>query len=431
MTTSTEKTIASNKQGTGSLVWRWLGRLFRFCLALIVIAASGGIAYYWVSNPPTTERRPRGPEAILVETTPVEIDRHQVIIHAMGTVKPAREMQLASRVSGQIVEVSPNFVPGGRYEAGSQLLKIDPKDYEIAVRQQEGNLTRMESDVRIEMGQQQVARREYELLGDEIGGGDEALLLRVPQLAAKKAAVDVAEATLEKARLDLERTAINAPFNAIIHSRNVELGAYVSPGSSLAAMIGTDVFWVETSVPVDELRHITLPDDHDEAGSEARVYHPAAWGPDTYRTGSVVKLLPDLEPRGRMGRVLIAVENPLGASDPDKPPLLLDSFVRVRILGSDMEGVAEIPRTALRGGDYVWIMCEENTLDIREVEIVWSARDVVYVASGVEAGEAMIISGVGTPVPGMPLRTEDMPVEVEGPGNGRGQGQGHGKGGGR
>ncbi len=432
MDTPPQENTLPQEEKQRSSPWRWVSRLVRLCIVLIVIGVSSVISYHWVMNPPTTERRPRPPEATLVETDPIVKTTHQVVVRAMGTVIPARQMNLAARISGQIIDISPEFVPGGHFGEGSQILKIDPKDYELAVEQQQGSLTRMESDARIEMGQQSVARREFELLYDELQEGDEELLLRQPQLAAKKAAVEEAKAMLEKAQLDLQRTTIFAPFNTIIHTRNVNLGSYVSPGSTLATLIGADEFWVETSVPVDELQWITVPDDNNGEGSLARIYHTAAWGPETYRTGRVIRLLPDLEPQGRMARILVSVENPLGNSEENKPPLLLDSFVRVAIEGADLDDVAAIPRTAIRGGSQVWVMEEDNTLAIRDIEIIWGANEVVYVSEGIEDGEALVVSGIASPVVDMPLRTADMPIEERGNGQGGGsqQGAGGGQGGG-
>ena len=362
-----------------------------------------------IRDSPTTQRRPKGPEAVLVETTPVEMETRQIVIRAMGRVVPANQIQLAARVSGQITGTHAHFVPGGRFAAGQKILQIDPADYELIVRQQTGNLTRMESDVRLEMGQQTVAKQEYELLLEEVDEADADLLLRQPQLAAKRASVEVARATLEKARLDLDRTEIKAPFNSVVQNRNVELGSYVSPGASLATLVGTDEFWLEAAVPLDELKWIDFPDESDAAGSRARVYNESAWGGHVHREGRVIKLLPGLESKGRMAQVLIAVADPLGDNETGQPPLLLDSYVRVEIDGACVDNVAHVPRSALHGGARVWVMLPDNTLDIREVDIVWGSAEFVYVINGLRDGEQLVTSNLASPLPGMLLRTKDMP----------------------
>ncbi len=385
--------------------------IFQLSLITLLVGATVVISRYWLLNRPTPERQKPRQEAVLVNTLPVALAERQVIVHAMGTVIPAVRIQLAARVSGQITEVSTNFVPGGIIKNNAKILQVDRDDYDLALEQQESNLVKAESEVRIEMGQQAVAKSEYELLTETIEAPDLELLLRKPQLAAKEAAVSIAESAVEKAKLDLERTAITAPFNAVVLTRSVEKGAYVSPGSGLATLAGTDAYWIEVSVPLNELPWITLPGSEDEQGSLARIYNPAAWGEASYRHGYVTKVLPDLEPQGRMARVLITGEDPLNlhAEDAAEQILLLDSFVRVLIEGKTIPGIASISRTHLHEGNTVWIMTPENTLDIRPVSVTWSSQEEVYISGDILDGEALVTTDLASPVEGMLLRTAAPP----------------------
>lgn len=403
----TTKATISPELGKTSSYWKWLGRIFRFCLLLAIVGVGTGVSYHWLANPPVTQRRPPKPESVKVEIMTVKMGPEQVIVNAMGTVVPAHEVKIAARVSGQIVEVSPHFEPGGKFGAGEAVLSIDRKDYELAVQQQTGNLTKAQSDVKLEMGQQAVAKREYEILGETAEEDDEELLLRQPQLASKQASVSVAEAMLDKARLDLERTKVVAPFSALVQTRTVDLGAYVAPGTPLATLVGTDAFWIEVSVPVDELGWIDIPVAGTGVGPRARVSMPS-WGND-YREGYVTRLLGDVEPQGRMARLIVTIEDPLAlnVTDGSAKPLLLGSFVRVEISGKEMQSVACIPRTALRDGTRVWVMANDNTLDIRDADVAWSSADRAYVSSGLSEGDMLVVSDLPTPVQGLSLRTGD------------------------
>jgi RND family efflux transporter MFP subunit len=296
--------------------------------------------------------------------------------------------------------VSPRFVPGGRFEAGEQILLIERKDYELAVRQRRSELIRAESDLKLEMGRQSVAKRECELLGREVKDEDKELLLRGPQLAAAREKVAAAAASLDKAELDLARTSVLSPFNALVVSRSVDLGSQVSPGTPLAALVGTDKYWVQVSVPLDELKRIDIPAFNGSKGAGARIYHEAAWGPRIRREGTVQRLRANLETKGRMARLLLSVKDPL-----KRPALLLDSYVRVEIQGRDLENAVRVPRAALREGNSVWIMKKDRTLDIRTVSIAWSDTGHVYVAEGLNEGDLLVTSHLGTPVAGMALRT--------------------------
>jgi RND family efflux transporter MFP subunit len=434
----------------GSSLW---GKLLRGLFVLLLVAAAVGISVYWMLNKPRAERRRPEVEARRVEVREVTSGTEALVIHAMGTVVPANEIQLASRVAGELVEVHPSLVPGGRFQAGDLVVRVDPKDYELAVQQREAEVqraeadveqragdvlqrrsavTKAESDLAIEMGQQEVAQREYELLGGDEDGASKALVLREPQLLAAKANVAAARAALTSAegavqaarsmlasarvalanaKLQLARTEVKAPFNATVRQRHVDLGSQVSVGSTLAALVGTDRYWVQVLVPLSQLQWIRVPGTNSPTGSTVRIYHEAAWGPGGFRTGVVERLMADLEPQGRMARLLVAVDDPLGltTAPEQRRPMVLDAYVRVEIEGVDLPDVVRIDRIALRDGERVWVMTPEGTLDIREVTIAWSGNEHVCISNGLSSGDRVVVSDLGAAVPGMPLRTGEAP----------------------
>jgi hypothetical protein len=109
-----------------------------------------------------------------------------------------------------------------------------------------------------------------------------------------------------------------------------------------------------------------------------------------------------------MARVLVAVDDPLGLdSGQNEPtlPLLIGAYVCVEIDGREVDDVYVIPRTAIREGDRVWIMDEEDRLSVRDVEIIWRRKDDVFVADAIQPGELIVTSRIATPIPGMTLRT--------------------------
>ena len=390
-----------------SAVPRWASYAGRLGLAIVILLVAGAIAAYWLTNRPKAQRKPPESQATLVEVSSVAHKTHQVMVRAMGTVVPARSIQLTSRVGGEIVEVSPEFVPGGRFERGQKILRIDPKDYELAVEQRASELAKAQSELKLEMGQQSIARREYKLLGQEVESGDEELLLRKPQLESTKAAVSSAKAAYEQAGLNLRRTELKAPFNAMVQSREIDIGAQVSVGAPLASLVGTAEYWVQVSVPVDQLTWIDIPGVIGATASTVRVLHETSSGEQRTWAGSVERLMPSLETQGRMAQLLVSVKDPLGLEAPvtKRYPLILDSYVRVEIAGHTLEGIAAIKRTSLRDGNRVWVMLSNNTLDIREVRIAWGGDDVVYISEGLEDGELLVTSDIAAPVKGSTLRT--------------------------
>ena len=86
----------------------------------------------------------------------------------MGTVVPAESVTLQPQVDGEIVFVSDDLEPGGLLSAGDELLRIDPRDYELAVLQRESEVAQAQSTLRLEQGQQSIAKREFELLSESM-----------------------------------------------------------------------------------------------------------------------------------------------------------------------------------------------------------------------------------------------------------------------
>ena len=274
-----------------------------------------------------------------------------------------------------------------------------------------------------------MARKEAAILDETVQIDDRSLILREPQLQLAKATVASAESSLQsaqaaieaakavlasaetaltKAELGLRRTSLRAPFNAAVKVKDIDLGSQVSAGAPVATLIGTDEYWVRLSVPVDELGWIDVPGLNAPTGSGVRI-RVGAGRSASVRQGRVARLLTDLEPQGRMARVLVAVDDPLSLKNTGQAPgpLLLGAYVRVEIAGRSAPDVVVVPRAALRDGENVWIMTPGKTLAIRPVTIAWSSNHSVYVSAGLSMGDELIVTDLAAAVAGMPLRTAD------------------------
>ena len=123
-------------------------------------------------------------------------------------------------------------------------------------------------------------------------------------------------------------------------------------------------------------------------------------------SGRVIRLLSDLESEGRMARLLVEVQNPLG-HDPGEtphPPLILGEYVRVDIQGRVLDDVFRIPRTALRDNARIWLANENGTLEIRSVEPLWRDAEYVLLREGFAVGDRLITSDLTAAVDGMAIR---------------------------
>ncbi len=384
-----------------------LRRALRIVGNLIVclgILSAAGAAIVWINRTePTAERiTATRQSAALVETITVERGTYAPRLVVLGTVQAAQDIVLSPRVGGQVIELSSKFVPGEIVRKGEMLLRIDPADFENAVSIRRSELEQAQASLQIEQGRQDLARRELALLEGTIDETNRALVLRQPQLASIRAEVSAAEAAVERAKLDLERTTVFAPFDAQILSRSVNVGSQVSPGDELAQLVGIEEYWISAAVPIRNLQWVRFSDSEDEEGSAVTLRNPDSWPPGAVRHGRVARMIGTLDQQTRLARILVTVTDPLGRSS-DGPPLILETLIQTEIEGTPIQDVVRIDRELIRDSDTVWVMKDEK-LEIRETEIVFRDAEHAYVRQGLEDGDEVVVTTLATVAEGVGLR---------------------------
>ena len=345
--------------------------------------------------------------AMLVDVIEAKKGTYRPTIRAMGTVEPSKDIILSPRISGEVMQRTDAFTPGGHVRKGKLLLQIDPADYRNALQQRKSELRQAVADLNVEMGRQNVAQKDYQLLDENLSQEQEQLILRKPQLNAARSRVEAARAAVNQAELDLQRTTIEAPFDAHILSRNVNVGSQVAPGDNLGRLVGMDTYWVEATVPLSKLRWLTFPGDNTGKGSPVRIRNRSAWTQGEYREGYLYKLVGSLEERTRMARVLVTVPDPLGyeKKNQDAPSLMIGSFVEANIQAREIPDVIRLERAYVRDGETVWVM-SDGKLGIRDVEIIFRDDQYAYIQKGLSEGEKVVTTNLSTVVSGAPLRLE-------------------------
>ncbi|MCI5138318.1 MAG: HlyD family efflux transporter periplasmic adaptor subunit, partial [Candidatus Electrothrix sp. AR1] len=197
---------------------------------------------------------------------------------------------------------------------------------------------------------------------------------------------------------------------------------FVSRQFAIATLAATDSFWVQVSVPLFLLERMQFPDRDEQQGSKVQiVVERGQGGESVVRQGTVFKLLADLDPKGRMARLLVNLPDPLCLGGEDateggaekaegscKPEdkILLGSFVRVRIEAGQLEKVLVLPEKALREGNRLWLVNGDGVFAFREARVLWRRVDEVLVDAEIAPEERVIISRLQSPIPGMTVREE-------------------------
>jgi RND family efflux transporter MFP subunit len=375
----------------------------RAVIAIAVLVAGVVTMNALIAAKPEAAKKPSAEIAPIVETVTVSNAAQRVDVVASGTVVPARSVVIAAEVGGRVTWINKDLEPGGRFAAGKALLKVDARDYQLAVEQQSAQVTMAKTNLEVERSRRRVAEKEWEAFGEKAPEGSVAI--RDPQIKAAEGAVNAAESGLRRTKLAVSKTGLVTPFAAMVLQRQVDLGQLVGPGTPLATLVGTDQFWVQVSIPADRLGWIAIPGIAGvaEGGGATAIVEQRLGDQLVKRTGRVVRLAGDVDPVGRMAKLLVEIDDPLGLKVKEAGmPLLLNSYVDVTIEGKEVAAVAEVPRVAMRGDRELWVM-EGGKLAIKPVEVVWRKRSTVLVR-GLAAGAQVITSPVPAAVDGMAVR---------------------------
>ncbi len=355
-------------------------------------------------DPPRAETEHQG---AVVAVEPAEVAMFEPRVHVYGVVKPWREVVIQPQVTGRVTWLADAVIEGGYVAEGEELFRLDARDFRLTVEAAEVAVDQAEASLAIERGMGEVAELEWDRFAEQLGGGDSdpSLALREPQARAAQAAVEAAENRLDQAQLQLSRTVVTAPFDAIVRAEQLEPGQLVSPSTPAVTLVGAERYRVEVQVPLAQLDLVHIPGVDGERGSPV-VIRQAVGGREARFEGSVARLLPSVDGTSRMARLLIDVPEPTRRGE-GGVPLLLDMWVQADIdVGVPHEAV-RLPAEYVRNGEMVWVLTGDGTLDIRHLDILWTEDDVVWIEAGLDGGEYVITTHIETPVDGMALRRAD------------------------
>ncbi|MEZ5571941.1 MAG: efflux RND transporter periplasmic adaptor subunit [Halioglobus sp.] len=362
--------------------------------SIAMLAGSVAITTLLYLNRPPAEMEEPIHEPVSVDVAVVVKENIRIKIQAQGTVSPMRETAIMSEVNGRIVEVSPTFTVGGFVNKDDILLRIDPRDYETNLLRAEAALKTAESNLVQEKGRAQVAEREWQKLPKGSQRSQEAkdLYLRKPQLEQAQSQMLAAQADLQTARDTLERTIIRAPYDALIKTKQSDIGQFVAAGSPLAEIISVEYAEIRLPIPQNKLEYLELPQlNGDNKGASIDLYTDVGgevkhWTAQLHRTEGV------FDERSRVLYAVARIADPYGLHNPEREPLRIGTFVNADIEGRELRDIVPLPRFVMRAGNNLWVVDESGYLRNRNVTLLRTGGDLVYVSDGLENGERVSLT---------------------------------------
>ena len=380
-----------------------------------------------------------------------------------GTAEPDRVWRAVAEVRGRVIETHPELQPGAMIRRGETLLRIDPREYELAVARLEADIEQVAAQLEqldvsqkndqalleLEEASLKLAENELKRLealrernavsAAQLDEQRRAVLAQrrsVQSLRNKlrllpherktlEALLAVKQAALDQARLDLAKTTITAPFDCRVADVALEVGQYVAAGQTLFEAHGTAAAEIEAQIPLDRLRNLIAPEQRAgalvslDAASVRRLFNfevtvryrigdfEARW------SGRVVRMREQIDPRTHTVGLVVAVEKPYEQAIPgQRPPLVQGMFCEVELRGAVRRQRVVIPRLALHDG-YVYVVDSEDRLRRREVQVAFAQADFICLRAGLEGGERLIVSDPTPAVEGMRVRPIEDRVLLE------------------
>lgn len=318
------------------------------------------------------------------------------IIRLQGEVTPGTETQLISEVSGAIVEISPNLKVGNVLEKGELIVRVDDSDLLTALANAESTLADAELTLAQEQARAEQSIRDWKKLGR--GTEPSKLVRRIPQIKSAEARISATTASIEKAKRDIKKTTIKAPYRCVVDQKFIDTGAFLSPMSRVATVYSDSSFEVRLPVSLDKVDF--LPKDNG-VGSEVQL--TTKIGVKNYQWRGVIDRFEggiDTNTFSMIMVVQIHANTEQGLFS--YPPRGL--FVDVLINGKKLENVIKVPRLAVREGNQVWLLNKDDQLIIRDVKIIREEKNDIYIHNQFEPGSRIVTSPIAVPVEGMRVK---------------------------
>ena len=376
----------------------------RKLLPLFIIIICIGLAYLLMVAKSGSKARPetayKPPELPVTYAQP---EARWATVSSQGTVRPKWQIDLVAEASGRVVRVADSFVSGGFFNKGEELLKIEPLEYQVALARSEAQVAQAHQQLSQERGQALLAQREWRELGNTEAN---ELFLRKPQIAATEANLKVATAELEKAKQDLARTSLRAPFSGRILEANMQLGNNVGSGAMVGKAFSTEVMEVPLPLTSRQLGLVALS-LHADAQVDIPVTFTVEVGGNSYQwQGQVVRTEASFDTQSRVVYAIAEVRGAYRQREDGAPPFAPGLFAKAELVGKQFADAIEVPRSAIYERDKLLTLDSDNCLQVTPVEIVQADSDTALVR-GVGAGTPVLLKRPALLIHGMEITPLD------------------------
>ncbi len=375
-----------------------LGPIVIILVSIAILAVVSALA-------PKPEKHSVVIKAPLVDVADIKRQDITFRVDSQGSVMPRTETTLISEVSGMITKVSDKFKVGGFFAKGEQLLVIDDITYQVAVIQAQSRLDAAKASLLEEKARTKQAENEWKLSGKDLSEAP-VLAIRIPQQQKAEADLLAAKADLKAAKIKLERTKIIAPYNALVKSKSVDIGQFVSTGTQLGQTFAIDYAEIRLPIKQRDVNFLNLPrvNEHNTKGSPVTLSYNLLgerhqWPSHLTRSEGVV------DSASRVHYVIAQIDDPYALKQgAEHEAIHIGTFVNAQISGKVLNDLVAIPRRSIYGANTIYTVDSDNRLHIHQLELLRTDANFAYTLEVFLPDHRLVQTKLETPVEGMKLR---------------------------
>ncbi len=386
----------------------------------IIAALAAAAAYAWQkfehvapsTNGEEGSGRPAQPPQT-VRVAPVTLGDMPLTIDALGTVTPFETVTIRTQIAGTLQKVA--FTEGQTVKAGDFLAQIDPRPFEAALAQAQGQLAKDQAL----LGQAQGDLARFQQLAKQDSIALQQVADQIALVAQDKAAIATDEAMVKTAELNVAYTHIVSPVTGRVGLRLVDPGNYLQPSDATGIVVITqiDPISVVFTTPESNLPRISA-----RLNSAAKLPVTVLDRDNVHAlaTGTLTTFDSQIDVTTGTIKMRSTFDNPNGVLFPNQ-------FVNVRVLVDTMTGATLAPNPAIQlgaSGNFVYLLNDNATVSKRDVVIGPTDGKHTVITSGLAAGDKVVIDGVDRLRDGAKVKVVDNAPTAAAQGSGQGQDRG-------
>lgn len=425
--------------------------MLKTIIPILVLVGAGFLGKYFMETGPEAVKRPFVRNLPIVEVAPLKTEPYTVYIKASGIVTAGTSSDVVSEVSGRIVKISDNFQEGSYFEKGKVLLEIDKSNYlsnvEIAksdVAVNKASLVQLNAEERSNLNSIKLAKQNLSIGYKELTrlralfkrntisrSSLDAEEQRINQLqqavqnlegsqstfASRKSAIQAriksSQSKVKQESIQLSRATIKAPYAGRVLKKNVDIGQYVSTGSTLAETYATDFVNVELPLSLNQYKLLGIQEEfintkvNKENLPTVTLTNTDSLSEDTWQ-GRVVRTGAALDAESRQISVIVRVNDPYKAQEGVSTPIRIGQYLQANIKGKTFQGVYVLPPVAVIYNREIRLL-KDGKIKIVPVNVIWNSTDSTIVSTKENiSGEQLILTNLTQAVNGMEVLTVEQ-----------------------